>query len=77
MWPGGEQAIVVLVSSHTTTQSGVYDQLLDALGIEMPADDRKKPACCDEDGEPPVNALIATFIAEAIDRRAGRGRRGR
>ena len=68
---------MVLVASHTRTPGGVYDQLLDALRIEMPAEDREKPACCDEEGEPPVNAAVATSIAEAVDRRAGRARRDR
>jgi hypothetical protein len=75
VWPGQEQAIVVLVAPHTRSRGGVYDQLLDALDIEMPADEREKPPCCDEVGEPPVDAAAA--IAEAVDNRTRGARHGR
>lgn len=76
VWPGDEHAIVVLVGPHTRTPGSVYDQLLDALGIEMPANEREKPPCCDEEGKPPVNAAAASAIAEAVDNCSRRARRG-
>lgn len=70
VWPDDDHAIVVLVAPHTRTAGGVYDQLLDALGIAMSVDDRDKPACCDEQGDPPVDGAAATSVAEAVDRRS-------
>lgn len=67
----------MLVAPHGRTAGDVYDQLLDALGIEMPADDREKPSCCDEAGAPPAGPNAAEAIAEAVERRAARAPRRR
>ncbi|MGH9245366.1 MAG: hypothetical protein ACRD29_13815 [Acidimicrobiales bacterium] len=39
VWPGDEQAVVNLVAPHHGSAGGVYDQLIEALGIDMPADE--------------------------------------
>ena len=69
VWPGDEDAIVILVAPHTTEPGSVYDQLLVALDIDMPTTN-EKPPCCDEEGEPPVDADLANAIVEAVERRA-------
>lgn len=77
VWPGDERAVVIFVAPHRGSAGGVYDQLLEALGIDMPADDRDKPLCCDEEGEPPADADVANAIADAVEQSARRRRRGR
>lgn len=67
----------MLVAPHSRRAGDVYDQLLGALGIEMPADEREKPSCCNEEGLPPVNLEAADAIADAVVSRAGRARRRR
>lgn len=77
VWPDDGTAIVILVAPHNSSLSGVYDQLVEALGIEMPADEREKPPCCDQKGEPPANADRASAIADAVEQNARRHRRRR
>jgi hypothetical protein len=77
VWPGDDNAIVILVAPHDRGHSDIYDQLLEALGIDMPAGEREKPSCCDEDGVPPANIDVAHVIADAVASRARRRRRGR
>jgi hypothetical protein len=73
-WPATDHAVVLLVGPHSTKADDVYDQLLEAVGIEAPDDERAKPPCCEEDGAPPVDEEAATEIADAVDR-AARSRR--
>lgn len=77
VWPSDEHAVVIVVAPHLGSAGGVYDQLVEALGIEMPASERAKPPCCDEEGEPPVDAEVANAIADAVEQSARRRRRGR
>jgi hypothetical protein len=35
----------------------------------MPADEREKPSCCDEEGSPPVDEEAAEAIADAGESR--------
>lgn len=76
VWPGDEHAVVILVAPHVGSAGGVYDQLVEALGIDMPAGERAKPPCCDEEGEPPADAEVANAIADAIEQSARQRRRG-
>lgn len=69
--------IVVLVAPHTKRTGDVYDQLLDAIGIDASADEREKPSCCDEEGAPPSDEDVAEAIADAVEKAAGRARRRR
>jgi hypothetical protein len=45
VWPADDQAIVVLVGPHSGKPGDVYDQLLGALGADVPTDEREKPSC--------------------------------
>ncbi len=58
------------LSPHTNAAGDVYVQLLGALGIEIPADEREKPSCCDEEGSPPVDVEAAEAIVDAVESRA-------
>lgn len=77
VWPEPEQVVVIIVGPHTNDAGDVYDQLLDALGIDTPEDEREKPPCCDEEGTPPVDVEAAEAIATAVETRARRARRRR
>lgn len=74
-WLAEDHAIVILVARHDGTASDVYRQLLDALEVEVPDDERFKPPCCDEAGEPPADEDVALVIANAVARGQRRGRR--
>lgn len=77
VWPTEDQAVVVLVGPHTATAGDVYDQLLEALGIDVPDEERTKPSCCDDEGEPPADEKGATELADAVERSGRRARRRR
>ena len=75
VWPADDRAVVVLVGPHSGKPGDVYDQLLDALGAEVPADERDKPSCCDDEGLPPIDGDAAEAIADAVERSARARRR--
>ena len=74
IWPSEQHAIVVLVSAHDRGGSDVYAHLLEVLDVAMPATERDKPPCCDDEGQPPVDFDGATAIADAVDQRRRRRR---
>jgi hypothetical protein len=74
-WPAADHAVVLLVGPHSTKADDVYDQLLEAAGVDAPNDERTKPPCCDEDGAPPVDEDAAIEVADAVDRTTRRRRR--
>lgn len=53
VWPAEDNAMVILVAPHERAGSDVYGQLLDALNLTVPVDERGKPSCCDEEGRLP------------------------
>ncbi len=74
-WPAPTHAVVLAVGPHDRTASDVYEMLLTALELEVPAAERSKPPCCDALGQPPVNRPTAETLAEAVAALAARGRR--
>ncbi|MGI9023347.1 MAG: hypothetical protein ACR2HV_08980 [Acidimicrobiales bacterium] len=74
-WPADDHAVVILVAPHDRTANDVYRRLLDALDIGEPEDDREKPPCCDEAGQPPADRNVALDVADAVERRERAGRR--
>jgi hypothetical protein len=74
-WPMRESAVVIVVGPHDQSAVDVYDQLLAALGSEIPSVERNKPSCCDELGFPPINELEAARIADAVEQASRRRRR--
>jgi hypothetical protein len=77
VWPADDRAMVVLVGPHSSKPGDVYDLLLGALGADVPADEREKPSCCDDEGQPPADEEAAQAIADAVERSARRVRRRR
>ena len=73
-WLEQDQAVVVVVGPHDRSAVDVYDKLLAALNLSVPADEREKPSCCDDEGLPPADDLAANFIVDAVER-ASRKRR--
>ena len=69
--------MVLLVGPHDGRAGDVYAQLLDALGVEVSADERTKPSCCDDEGLPPVDEAAAETIRDAVESSARRARRRR
>ena len=75
-----QRCILLMVAEHTRAQNP--DQLIyDALGISEPVGPRTKPSCCDDKGQPFVDAALAgrleTSLAElarALHRSAARRR---
>jgi len=77
-WLADDHAVVVSIGPHDRSASDVYDLLLEALGVDIPDDERTKPLCCDELGLPPKNFDAATAIVDAVENLAKqRQRRGR
>lgn len=52
-WPGPDPVVILAVGPHDRSTADVYALLLNALAVEVPAEERTKPLGCDELGEPP------------------------
>lgn len=74
VWPADDRAAVLLVGPHNRKTAGVYDQLMRALGAEVPADERTKPSCCDEEGSPLIDEQAAEATCDAVEQSARRRR---
>lgn len=74
-WPAEDEVIVLAIARHDTPAEDVYATLLAALDLDVPEDERQKPPCCDDEGNPPADEGVALEIADALTRR--RRRRGR
>jgi hypothetical protein len=66
---------VIAVGPHDETAGDVYAAILEALELEIPNDERQKPPCCDDEGQPPSDEVVAGLMSDAIDRLARRSRR--
>jgi hypothetical protein len=75
-WPAPQHAVILAVGPHDRSALDIYQLLLAALAVDVPAEERTKPPCCDELGEPPADAQIAEGLAAAVTA-LGRGRRRR
>ena len=76
-WPAPDRVVILAVGPHDRSAADVYALLLDALAVEVPADERTKPPCCDELGEPPADAEVAEALAAAVSALPPRPRRRR
>lgn len=74
-WPQPDHAIILLLGPHDRSATDVYDLLLAAVDVEGTLEDRAKPSCCDELGEPPADRAAAEAMADAIERLARSRRR--
>lgn len=59
---------MIAVGPHDQTAGDVYATLLEALDLDVPDDERQKPPCCDDEGQPPSGESVAALISEAMDR---------
>ena len=59
-WPADDHAVVIAIERHDESSDDVYAAILDALGLQVPEDEREKPPCCDEEGLPPADPNVAT-----------------
>ena len=60
-----DRCILLLVAEHTRTSSP-YRLLYDALGIGEPEEPRTKPACCDPEGQPPIDPDLAARFENGL-----------
>jgi hypothetical protein len=49
-WLAPEHAVVLAVGPHDRSGLDIYQLLLSAVAVEVPAEERSKPPCCDELG---------------------------
>jgi len=78
VWLGPDHAVVLAVGPHDRSAGDLYRQLVAALQLEAPEEERSKPPCCDEAGQPPIDAdtttaLVATVETLARPRRRRKG----
>lgn len=66
LFPAEDEVTVLLVGPHERENPDldVYRRLYEALGVEVPDDEHRRPACC-EDGHPPVDPEL---LGRLIDR---------
>lgn len=76
-WPADDEVIVLAIARHDTTAEDVYATLLAALDLTVPEEERQKPPCCDDEGQPPADEAIALEIADALTRHSRPRRRAR
>lgn len=71
-WPAADSVVILAVGPHD--RSAQDELLLAAVEVEVPAQERSKPPCCDELGEPPADAALAQALAAAVSALAPRRR---
>jgi len=67
-WPTADQAVVIAIGPHDRRNDDVYGMLLGTLDRDVPAEERDKPPCCDDEGLPPVDPESTTELADALER---------
>jgi hypothetical protein len=78
-FPAEEEVTILLVGPHNEADTAVdvYTRLYEVLGIDVPTDKRRKPACC-TGAEPSVDGdLVDEFLERSKKLRLGRARRRR
>lgn len=78
-FPSVREVAILLIGRHTRSPSlDIYARLYRALEIGVPAGERTKPPCCDEDEAPPVDEQLVERFREGVKRlRREEGRFGR
>jgi hypothetical protein len=65
VFESADRCILLMVAEHSRTENP-YHLIYQALGIEEPAGPRTKPACCDPEGQPPVDADLAARLEDGL-----------
>lgn len=73
-WPAADSVVILAVGPHDRSAQDIYELLLAAVEVEVPAQERSKPPCCDELGEPPADVALAQALAAAVSALAPRRR---
>lgn len=74
-WPADDEVIVLAIARHDTTAEDVDATLLAALDLDiLDEEERQKPPCCGDQGNPPADEAIALEIADALTRHRRRKR---
>ena len=60
-----DRCVLPLVAEHTRSENP-YRLIYAALGISEPGGPRTKPACCDPEGQPPVDPDLASRLKEGL-----------
>jgi hypothetical protein len=74
-WAADNHVFVLAIGPHDRSANNVYDLLLEALGVNVPDEERTKPSCCDELGLPPSDHDAVTAIVDAVENLAKQRRR--
>ena len=73
-WPAADSVVILAVGPHDRSAQDIYELLLAAIEVAVPAQERSKPPCCDELGEPPADVALAQALALAVSALAPRRR---
>ena len=65
VFEAADRCVLLLVAEHTRSENP-YRLIYAALGISEPGGPRTKPACCDPEGQPPVDADLASRLEEGL-----------
>jgi len=78
LFPADDEVAVLLVGPHERENPGldVYRRLYEALGVEVPDDEHRRPACC-EDGQPPVDPKLLERLLDRTKELTQQKRRAR
>jgi hypothetical protein len=65
-FPASNEVTILLIGRHLRDARSIYARLYRLLEVTEPPDERKKPPCCGEGDQPPVDAeLVNRVIATA------------
>lgn len=78
MFPAAKEVAILLVGPHEreNPEIDVYTRLYEALGIDVPDAEHRRPACC-EDGQPPVDPDLLERLIDHSKELTRRKRRSR
>lgn len=78
LFPAENEVAVLLVGPHDRENPDldVYRRLYEALGVEIPDDEHRRPTCC-EDGQPPVDPDLLEHLIDRTKELTRRKRRSR
>jgi hypothetical protein len=79
LFPASSEVAILLVGPHERENPDldVYRRLYALLGVSVPDDEHRKPACCDDDGQAPVDPDLVDEITDRTRDLAREERRSR
>jgi len=64
-FPADDEVAILKIAPHDSS-ADPYRELAEDLGIAVSTEPRRKPACCDPDGEPPVDPDLVASVRDAF-----------